>query len=67
MVALVTGLDPAEVSRFTNGHPDYTDMQTKQGLAEEIRRRGVDPSYHLPVLLHIRGQLFCWRRTTSTV
>jgi hypothetical protein len=58
MVALVTGLDPAEVARFTNGHPDYSDMQTKQGLAEEIRRGGVDPSYHLPVLLHIRGQLF---------
>jgi hypothetical protein len=58
MVAMVAGLDPAEVAPFTNGHPDYTDMQTKQGFAAEIRRAGVEPSYALPVLIQVRGQLF---------
>jgi hypothetical protein len=58
LIALVTGLDPQEVAPFTNGHPAYTDMQTKQGMAAEIRRAGIEPSYSLPVLLQIHGQLF---------
>jgi hypothetical protein len=58
MVAMIAGLDPEEVAPFTNGHPAYTDMQTKQGLAAEIRRAGVEPSYALPVLVQVRGGLF---------
>jgi hypothetical protein len=58
MVAMVAGLDPDEVAPFTNGHPAYTDMQTKKGMAGEIQRAGVEPSYGLPVLIQVRGQLF---------
>jgi len=65
MVTLLVGLDPLEVAPFTNGHPSFTspghyDHETKLRLADALRQAGSPPSYSLPVLFHIRENLFAF-------
>lgn len=63
MVAILTGLDLDEIKPFINGHPDFAlpghhDQDSKRALAEELTRAGTPPSYSLPVLFNLNGNLF---------
>lgn len=63
LIAILTGLDINEVKPFINGHPDYVlpghhDQDSKRALTDELTRAGTSPSYSLPVLFHLHGNLF---------
>jgi len=54
MACLVTGIHFSEVESFTGGGI----AESKQRFLREIRDAGVDPTYHPPVLMVIRDDLF---------
>ncbi|TVR53219.1 MAG: FAD-dependent oxidoreductase [Spirochaetaceae bacterium] len=59
MIALLGGLDPDEAVLFNN-RLEYSDgtPKPKQRLRAEIERAGLDPSYTMPALFHMRDDLF---------
>lgn len=57
LMAMLTGLKPAEVETFTcNGPAGHANA--KKALLEEMQRAGVTPSYAAPTLFHVREDLF---------
>lgn len=59
-MALVTVADVKELKPFivfTDGfrHPSFTGPTSR--FLEEIRRAGIDPSYHAPTLFHVRDNV----------
>ncbi|MBE0534173.1 MAG: FAD-dependent oxidoreductase [Phycisphaerae bacterium] len=60
MMALLTGLVPAEVARFVRGLAEpLGENNPKARLLEEMQRAGVAPSYTQPTLFCIKDDLFC--------
>jgi len=58
LIALVTGLVPAEVGAFYHHRPDQTWAAPKDALAAEMRRGGRAPSYSKPSLFRVRDGLW---------
>ncbi len=54
MIALLTGLDPTEVTEFIR----ETGPAAKPRLRELIRSAGIDPSYNMPTLRHLHSGIF---------
>jgi hypothetical protein len=60
MMAILVGLDPDKVARFTRGLSDARGHRVpKQLLYEEMQRAGVTPSYSQPTLFYLRDGLYC--------
>jgi len=57
LMALVGGLDPVAAQPFYR-KPGYGGQDHKKRLTAEMQRGGVSPSYTLPTLFPIRGDLF---------
>jgi hypothetical protein len=55
LMALLTGLDPAEVTEYTR---ELAGPEAKVRLDELIKRAGVAPSYNNPTLRHLHSGIF---------
>jgi hypothetical protein len=55
MIALVTGLDPAQVTEFTR---ELAGPEAKSRMAQVVKAAGVVPSYASPTLRHLHSGIF---------
>jgi hypothetical protein len=58
LMALITGLDPAQVTDYYRSRDDSPWKEPKQHLKAAMERGGHSPSYAEPTLIHIRDDLF---------
>lgn len=58
LMALITGLDPAQVTDYYRSRDDSPWKEPKQHLKAAMERAGHSPSYAEPTLIHIRDDLF---------
>ena len=65
LIAIVTGIRAEDMRRFNSALPYENGQNAKTLLLAEMARAGFTPSYKLPCLMHVRGDVWLMMTTHS--
>ena len=65
LIAMVTGISAGELRAFDSALPYMEGRNAKTELLKEMERAGLDPSYRIPCLMHVKDGVWLMMTTHS--